>query len=134
MYNVVKSVIESKDYDLAKIMNKIEALWVKGKLTDKQKDELQGMARISARAFNSVDVLAKLNELEMRIKALETAQPKEDSGSDAVEETIAEFVVGKWYYKGDKVKFEGKTYECTAPSGNVCVWSPKDFPAYWTEI
>ena len=68
MYNVVKSVIESKDYDLAKIMNKIEALWVKGKLTDKQKEELQGMARISARAFNSVDVLAKLNELEMRIK------------------------------------------------------------------
>lgn len=132
MYNVVKSVIESKDYDLAKIMNKIEALWVKGKLTDKQKDELQGMARISARAFNSVDVLAKLNELEMRIKALETAQPKEDE--EQTEEFVAEFVVGKWYYNGDRVKFEGKTYECIAPVGDVCVWSPKDFPAYWKEV
>lgn len=130
MYNVVKSVIESKDYDLAKIMNKIEALWVKGKLTDKQKDELQGMARISARAVNSVDILAKLNELEMRIKALETAQPKEEQ----TEEVVAEFVVGKWYFKGDKVKFDGKTYECIAPVGDTCVWSPKDFPAYWTEI
>lgn len=130
MYNVVKSVIESKDYDLAKIINKIEALWVKGKLTEKQKDELQGMARISARAVNSVDVLAKLNELEMRIKALETAQPKEEQ----TEELVAEFVVGKWYYNGDKVKFEGKTYECIAPVGDVCVWSPKDFPAYWKEV
>lgn len=130
MYNVVKSVIESKDYDLAKIMNKIEALWVKGKFTDKQKEELQGMARISAKALNSVDVLAKLNELEMRIKALETAQPKEEQ----TEELVAEFVVGKWYYNGDKVKFDGKTYECTAPVGDVCVWSPKDFPAYWKEV
>lgn len=130
MYNVVKSVIESKDYDLAKIMNKIEALWVKGKLTDKQKEELQGMARISARAVNSVDVLAKLNELEMRIKALETAKPKEEQ----TEELVAEFVVGKWYYNGDKVKFDGKTYECTAPDNVVCVWNPKDYPAYWKEV
>lgn len=130
MYNVVKSVIESKDYDLAKIMNKIEALWVKGKLTDKQKEELQGMARISARAVNSVDVLAKLNELEMRIKALENAGPKEEQ----TEEVVSDFVVGKWYYNGDKVKFEGKTYECTAPVGDTCVWSPKDFPAYWKEV
>ena len=116
MYNVVKSVIESKDYDLAKIMNKIEALWVKGKLTDKQKEELQGMARISARA--------------VRIKALENAGPKEEQ----TEEVVSDFVVGKWYYNGDKVKFEGKTYECTAPVGDTCVWSPKDFPAYWKEV
>lgn len=130
MFNAMKAVILSKDYDLTDIMAKIDVMWVKGKLTDSQKEELQGMARISAKPVHSIDVMAKLDELEKRVKALETAEPKEEQ----TEEVIAEFVVGKWYYKGDKVKFDGKTYECTAPDGDVCVWSPKDFPAYWKEV
>lgn len=130
MFNAMKTVILSKDYDLTDIMAKIDVMWVKGKLTDSQKEELQGMARISAKPVHSIDVMAKLDELEKRVKALESAETKEEQ----TEEVIAEFVVGKWYYNGDKVKFEGKTYECIAPVGDVCVWSPKDFPAYWKEV
>lgn len=49
-------------------------------------------------------------------------------------EEYPEFVVGKWYYNGDKCSFGGKNYTCTAPTGTVCVWSPTDYPAYWKEV
>ena len=44
---------------------------------------------------------------------------------------IKKYVVGKWYYNGDKCSFEGVNYVCIAPEGATCVWSPKDYPAYW---
>ncbi len=136
MYNVVKSVIETKAYDLADIIKKIDTLWVQGAFTDEQKEELQTLARNCASAGNSVDVMQKLEEFDKRItaleKALQTDIPTDDE--EQTEENIAEFVVGKWYYNGDKVKFDGKTYKCTAPNGDPCVWSPKDYPAYWEEV
>lgn len=58
--------------------------------------------------------------LSERVSALEKAAP-----------APAEFVPGTWYYRGDKVKFEGCTYSCIAPSGVTCVWSPSEYPAYW---
>ena len=132
MYNVVKSVIESKAYDLADIIRKIEYMWVKGKLTEKQKEDLQSMARISANAGNSVDMMQKLEEFDKRITALEKAfansEPKEE------ETTVPGYEQGKWYYAGDKVTFDGKTYECIAPDGVVCVWNPNDYPVYWKEV
>lgn len=35
------------------------------------------------------------------------------------------------YMTGDKVLFNGKTYECLM---NNCVWSPADYPAAWKEM
>lgn len=35
------------------------------------------------------------------------------------------------YMEGDKVLFNGKTYECQM---NNCVWSPADYPAAWKEV
>ena len=77
-------------------------------------------------------VVEKLQELDGRIRALEDKvaemgadEPTEPSGE------YPEYVVGKWYYSGDKVTFDGEKYTCTAPDGQVCVWSPADYPAYW---
>lgn len=28
----------------------------------------------------------------------------------------------------------GKVYECTAPEGVACVWSPEVMPGYWTVV
>lgn len=136
MYNVVKSVIETKAYDLADIIKKIDTLWVQGTFTDEQKAELQSMARNGASAENSVDVIRKLEEFDKRItaleKALQTDIPTDDE--EQTEENIAEYETGKWYYAGDRVTFEGKVYECIAPEGVVCVWNPNDYPAYWEEV
>ncbi len=125
MFNTVKNVLSQGGYNLTDILGKIEILWVKGKLTDEQQKELIALARDGAKPKNSIDVLAKLDELEKRIRALE------GDGDNSDEQTYLEFENGMWYYTGDKVSFEGETYICTAPEGQVCVWSPKDFPEYW---
>ena len=41
------------------------------------------------------------------------------------------YTAGTWYYRGDKVSFEGSGYTCIAPEGVVCVWSPVEYPQYW---
>lgn len=130
MYNVIKGVLNRKEFELADITKKINALWVKGNITDAQKEELLTMAQSNANVGDSVDLLAKVTELENRVLLLEQALASNDSETDT-EETYDEFVVGKWYYNGDKVAFEGKNYVCIAPSGVVCVWSPSTYPAYW---
>lgn len=51
----------------------------------------------------------------------------------ALEKTVSvpEYAAGTWYYRGDKVNFNGTVYSCIAPIGVVCVWSPQEYPIYW---
>lgn len=125
MYNIIKTVLNSGGYDLTAILKKIDALWAQGKLTDAEYEELNSIARGGAKPENSIDIFRKLEELEKRVIALESGESKKET------EEYPEYEIGKWYYKGDKVIFEGKNYICIAPEGTVCVWSPKDYPAYW---
>ena len=126
MYNAVKNVLTQGNYNLKDMLNKIEVLWVKGKLTDEQNEELIALARGGATIENSLNILAKLDELEKRVRALE--------GNAENPEEYPEYEVGKWYYTDDKCSFEGENYVCIAPNGTVCVWSPKDYPAYWEKV
>ena len=125
MYNIVKNVLNNGGYDLTAMLKKIDTLWAKGKLTDTEYEELNSIARGGAKPEYSIDMIAKLEEIDKRLSAIE-------NGSQITEpEEYPEYVAGKWYYNGDKVSFEGKNYVCIAPEGTVCVWSPKDYPAYW---
>jgi len=142
MYTITKYVIESGNYELSDMLKKLDTLWVQGSITDAEHEELMALAREKANVQNSMDVIAKLEELDKRVKALEDA--KTNSGtSDSEEETenieptaltYPEYTAGKWYYAGDKVTFDGKVYECIAPEGVVCVWSPSEYAAYWKEV
>ena len=129
MYQIIKNVIERGGYDLTVILQKIKTLWVNGTITDEQYNELLGLARGGAQTKDSVDIIARLNDLESRVRALES-----NTQTETPTEEYPEFVVGKWYYNGDKCSFSGKNYICTAPIGTVCVWSPTDYPAYWEEV
>ncbi len=151
MYGVVKNVINSKRYELAEMLKKIDTLWVQGSITEEQRTELILLAQNNAKVENSVDILRKLEELDKRVSALEKVKAPEDEtigdvtegettegesteGEDTTEsETVVypEFEVGKWYYAGDMVSFDGSNYVCIAPAGAVCVWSPADYPTYW---
>ena len=127
MYNIIKTVLNSGGYDLTAILKKVDTLWVQGKLTDAEYEELNSLARGGAKPENSIDILRKLEELDRRMVAVEYGRftsPEDD-------ENYPEYEIGKWYYNGEKVTFEGKNYLCIAPEGTVCVWSPKDYPAYW---
>ena len=129
MYNILKNVISRKAYSLTDMLNKIDTLWTEDKISDAERDELISLARSNATSEHSVDVMAKLVELEKRIKALEEGETDTPTA-----ETIEDYVVGKWYYRGNKVLFNGKVYECTAPEGVACTWSPVEYPAYWKQI
>ena len=121
MKSVFESVIHRGGYDLGGLLKKIDSYHIEGKLTDGEKEELYRLARSHASA--SVDVPAKLQELEARVRKLEDpGEPGED---------YPDYVPGKWYYAGDKITYGGTHYVCVAPDGVVCTWSPEEYPAYW---
>lgn len=135
MYSVVKSVIESRNYELADMLTKIDTLWVQGSITEEERAELIDLARQNAEVQQSIDILAKLEELDKRVRANEEAirmlTETESEGGESEEVTYPEYVAGTWYRNGDIVLFEGKDYMCIAPEGQVCTWSPSEYPAYW---
>lgn len=129
MYDIIKSVIVSGVYELSDMLKKIDTVWLQGDISDEQRTELMEMARENANPMNSVDLAKKVEELDKRVKALEEKKEPEPS-----EEEYPEYVVGKWYYNGDKISYKGKNYVCIAPEGVVCTWNPDEYPAYWKEI
>lgn len=127
MYDVIKDVINTRRYVLADMLHKIDTLWAQGDLDDEQRTELIALARDKADMAQEVNVLARLEELEQRVRTFE-------DGSTEPGEAYPDYVAGKWYYNGDKITFEGGKYKCIAPDGVVCAWSPKEYPVYWEEI
>ena len=125
MYEIVKNVLNQGGYNLTEIIKKIDTLWMQGKLNDDEYAELTEKARSGAKIVNSVDVLAKLEEIDRRVKVLESGETVTDNTE------ASEFVTGKWYYKGDKCLFNDSVYTCIAPDDVACVWSPDDYPSYW---
>ena len=135
MFNIIKSVITNKNFELKDMLKKIDTQWISGKVTDEERDELISLAQNRANASDSIDLLEKISELEKRVTELEKLIAEKDSSDESEDETetpaYAEYQSGKWYYNGDVVMFENFAYKCTAPEGQVCVWSPTDFPPYW---
>lgn len=131
MYSVFIEAM-NEPFDLTAMLGKIDYHHVRGNLTDTEREELIALAREKANPYGGVDVMAILSDHDARIKALEANEPAD--GGDSTEETVAEYVPGKWYYKGDKVMHNGKACICIAPEGVVCTWSPSEYPAYWEAI
>lgn len=132
MKTIFEEVINRGMFDLTDLLKKIDTFNIEGKLTDEERNELYVKAREAADVANSADVIAKLIELEQRVIKLESASADNDTTTG--ETTVDEYVVGKWYYNGDKVMFEGTEYTCIAPETTVCTWSPTEYPAYWDKV
>ena len=128
MYDIAKNVIQSGNYKLTEMLDKLTTLWMEGQIDKGQRDELTQMAKQSPDARAELDVLAKLEDLDRRVAALEAG----GGGEEAKE--YPGYVAGKWYYNGDKVTYNGKRYTCIAPAGVVCVWSPDEYATYWEEV
>lgn len=130
MFNKFKTVIESGGFNLSTMLGKIDSVWAEDRLTDEQRNQLKALARSKAKTGNSIDVEAKLIELENRIKTLE-----EGKNPDPDAEEYPEYVAGKWYRNGDKITYDGKKYICAnVPEGAVCTWNPDEYPAYWEAV
>ena len=134
MFEIIKNVIKNKDFELKDILYKINKMWIESAITEEQKNELDALARENANIDNSIDILQKLKELDERVLKLENkTEEKPEEPTEPVIEYPA-YVPGKWYYRGDNCSENGKNYTCTAPEGQVCTWSPSEYPPYWEEV
>ena len=129
--SIIRSAIETGSYDLSSMLETIAYHQAHGDMTLEEMEELTGKARENAKTQYKEDdittIILQLHDLDKRVKALE-------EGYEPAPKEYPEYVVGKWYYNGDGVTFEGKKYDCIAPEGVVCVWSPAEYPTYWQEV
>lgn len=132
MYKIIKNVLQNRNYELSDIIKKINVQWISSNINDEEHSELILLAQKNASANNSIDVMEKLKELELRIKALETKNADDNDYEEIG--TYPQYEIGKWYYNGDKIVFEDIIYVCTAPEGVACVWSPSEYPTYWNVL
>lgn len=96
MKEFIKSVIETGTYVLAEMEERIQKMYVLGKLTEEEMTELLALASDHASDALQIDVVAKIKELEDRIFALE----------HPVEPDYAVWVPGYVTKQGEVVKFD----------------------------
>ena len=140
MFNIFKNVIETSDFDLRDILNKIEESYIKSSLSKEEQTELEEMARKNANPVNSyAPIMEQLNEVFKRIEALESdvKKLKGESTEEPTElvEEYPEYVkptgAHDAYRVGDKITYNGKHYECIFDN---CVWNPDEYPQGWKEV
>lgn len=135
MKSIFESVIRQGGYDLSDMLGKIDQYHIAGKLTDQERDELYAKARSGADPGGNLDLLGKVMELEAQVRLLvEKVAALENAGVPLEPAPPEEYAPGKWYYTGDLVRFKGRTHKCIAPKGQVCTWSPDEYPAYWEVV
>lgn len=132
MYDIIKSVINSKDYELRDMLYKINKMYIESAITEEQKTELDELSRTNAKAENSYaplkeqieDIYSKLAQITSRLEALENIEePSEpvDEYPEYVQPTGAHDA----YNTGAKITFKGERYTCQIDG---CVWSPEEYP------
>lgn len=154
MYEIIKNVINTGDYELKDFLEKINIMYIEGEITKEQKDELDNLARTNANPENSYAPLQEqIDNLYSELNTLKSTVEANARGMSALKEVVEklggtitepEIPVTEEYpeykqptgahdaYKvGDKITFEGKKYTCILDN---CVWSPTEYPSAWQEI
>ena len=73
IYNIYKTVIETGEYRISDMEERIETVFAQGKISPEERAELLSLASDHARDALQIDVVAKLADLENRISVLESA-------------------------------------------------------------
>ena len=154
MFNIFKNVIETSDFDLRDILNKIEESYIKSSLSKEEQTELEEMARQHAKPENSYASLqSQIDDLAQKIKELQVTINANAQGMSAIKEAVeqlggvvtppAEQPTEEYpeykqptgandaYKIGDKITYNGKHYECIFDN---CVWNPEEYPQGWKEV
>lgn len=154
MFNIFKNVIETSDFDLRDILNKIEESYIKSSLSKEEQEELEEMARQHAKPENSYASLqSQIDDLAQQIEELQVTINANAQGMSAIKEAVeqlggvvtppAEQPMEEYpeykqptgahdaYKTGDKITYNGKHYECIFDG---CVWNPDEYPSGWKEV
>ena len=135
MYEIIKNVIDSKDYELRDMLYKINKMYIESNITEEQKTELDKLARANANAENSYapiqeqieNINVRIDNLESRINKLEGTEG-EPSEEDEYPEYVQPTGAHDCYNTGSKITFKGEKYTCLVDG---CVWSPEEYPQGW---
>lgn len=146
MYDIIKDLINNKNYQLVDMITKINKLWLEYQLTDEQRDELIELANVNVNIDNEkpelqkqIDTLSDYikNTLEPRIKALEEGQAVEPPPE---EEYLAwvpyDGVVNLGYDYGAEVSHKGFKW-INMLEGTKNVWEPGAVGVderYWKKV
>lgn len=140
IYNAFTRAIKAAPHDLDKHLTRITAYHIDGALTDAEREELITLARQQAQpqlelAAEVQQLWASVGELRKELAAIKAGGGVQD-GVDELD--IPEYTqptgAHDAYYAGAVVRWQGKVYECVAPEGVACVWSPEVMPGYWAEV
>lgn len=130
MYEIIKNVIEAKDYKLEDMLYKIAKMYIESRITEAQKDELDNLARSNAKAENNYDIQKQLDEIFMRLDKLES-KDTENVEQEEYKEYKQPSGAHDSYKVGDRILFNDKKYICKLDN---CVWSPETYPTAWEEV
>lgn len=158
MYEIFKSVITSKSYNLEQMIKKINTRWVEDTLAEEQREELIALAQTNADPSQSNAPLQKqIEEISKKQIALEDTVEKLSATVQKIKETVESggTVVPDpeppiteeypaWepyngippvpYQVGSKVTHNGKKWESMVPNN---VWEPGAFGVdqnIWKEV
>lgn len=141
MYQIIKNVILSKDYELRDILYKINKMYIESTITEEEKTELDELARTNAIAKNSYasleeqveNIYSEIDSIKSRLATLENTEEPEEPIEPVDEYPLYKQPSGAHdaYKVGDKITYNGKKYVCKLDG---CVWTPDDYPAGWEEV
>lgn len=141
MYQIIKNVILSKDYELRDILYKINKMYIESTITEEEKTELDELARTNAIAKNSYasleeqveNIYSEIDSIKSRLATLENTEEPEEPTEPVDEYPEYKQPTGAHdcYNTGDKITYNGKKYVCKM---NGCVWAPDVYPAGWEEV
>lgn len=141
MYEIIKDVIDSGDYELKDILYKINKMWIESAITEEQKTKLDNMARTNANAENSYasmqeqinNIYTIIDKIQADIKELKGEEGTEEPTEPVEEypEYIQPTGAHDAYNTGDKITYNGKKYVCKMDG---CVWNPDTYPQGWEEV
>lgn len=139
MFETIQTIINSGDYDLADLSQRIKTLYALGELSEEEMTQLLDSSAANASQDAMLPEMSeRVGALETRIAAVEERVGKLEAGG--VEPGEPEEPVDEWpqwvrptskdtqYHKGDKVTFNGQHYVCQ--KNNVSS-SPGEDPKRW---
>lgn len=149
MYEIIKSVIEGGAFKLNDLSNKIDTLWVGGKLTDEERENLiylmpdhlnpatEAPQDYELLARQIADLKETVSSLSDRVTVLEggETEPEEPTGVVIPEWEPWDGISNQYQY-GEVVTHNGKYWQ-NVLSGQQNVWEPESVGVderYWKEI
>ena len=149
MYEIIKSVIEGGAFKLNDLSNKIDTLWVGGKLTDEERENLISLMsdhlNPATEAPQDYELLARqiadlketVSSLSDRVTVLEggETEPEKPTGVVIPEREPWDGISNQYQY-GEVVTHNGKYWQ-NVLSGQQNVWEPESVGVderYWKEI